>query len=124
MEINKLRQQLWQLNRERARLQGELCRPGRMVRGTITEVYKRCSNRNCRCWKEDKRHGPYLYLVEPVGGGKRRCRHVRRDDWEKVRRLVKEYIKFQKKMARIRKINNEIFQILKLIREENIEEYE
>ena len=124
MDTSKLRQQLWQLNRERARLQGELCHPGRMIRGTITEIYKRCSNRNCRCWKEDKRHGPYLYLMEPVGSGKHTTRHVKTGDWQKVERLVGEYVKFQKKMARIRKINNEIFQILKAIRDENIESYE
>lgn len=124
MDVSRLRQELWQLNRERARLQGELCHPGKMIRGTISQIYKRCSNRNCRCWRENKRHGPYLYLMEPIGDGKHRTRHVRVEDWVRVERLVKEYVDFQKRMARIRKINYRIFEILKKIREENAESYE
>jgi len=56
--------------------------------------------------------------------GRHRTRHVRRKDWARVREQAERYRRFQKDMAEMRKINEEIFSILKEIRDFHLESYE
>lgn len=121
--LSKLRQLMWELNERRISLQRRLQRPAKMIRGSMVEVWKRCSNRECRCYKKNERHGPYLFLMEP-SEGRHRTRHVRRKDWAGVRERVERYRQFQKDMAEVRKINEEIFSVLKEIRDSYLESYE
>ena len=94
-----------------------------MIRGSLVEVWKRCGNRECRCYKRNEKHGPYLFLMEPYQG-RHRTRHVRRKDWARVKERAERYRQFQKDMAEIRRINEEIFSILKEIRDSYLESYE
>jgi len=121
--LSKLRRALWELNKRRASLQRQLQHPATMIRGSLVEVWKRCSNRDCHCYKKNEKHGPYLFLMEPHQG-RHRTRHVRRKDWARVRERVERYRRFQKEMAEIRKINEGIFDILKEIRDSYLESYE
>ena len=123
IDLSQLRKTMWELNRKRGLLQRKLHRPSRMIIGSILEVWKRCSNRECRCYKRNERHGPYLYLMEPHEG-KHTTRHVRRKDWARVKEGVERYRQFQQGLAEIRKINEAIFDILKSIRDSHLERYE
>jgi len=121
--LSQLRKLMWELDKRRVLLQNRLQRPSKMIKGSLIEVWKRCSNRECRCYKKNERHGPYLFLMEPYQG-RHRTRHVRRKDWARVKQGVERYRQFQKDMAEIRKINEEIFSILKEIRDSHLESYE
>lgn len=121
--LSKLRRAMWGLNKRRVFLQKRLQRPAKMIRGSLVEVWKRCSNRRCHCYKKNEKHGPYLFLMEPHQG-RHRTRHVRRKDWARVREQAERYRRFQKDMAEMRKINEEIFSILKEIRDFHLESYE
>lgn len=121
--LSKLRRVMWEFNKRRVFLQIQLQRPAKMIRGSLVEVWKRCSNRECHCYKKNEKHGPYLFLMEPYEG-RHRTRHVRRKDWARVREKAERYRQFQKDMAEIRKINEEIFDILKEIRDSHLESYE
>lgn len=121
--LSQLRRVMWELDKRRVFLQNRLQRPSKMIKGSLIEVWKRCSNRECRCYKKNERHGPYLFLMEPYEG-RHRTRHVRRKDWARVKRGVERYRQFQKDMAEIRKINEKIFTILKEIRDTHVKSYE
>ena len=123
IDLSQLRETMWDLTRKRGQIQRKLSRPSKMIIGSIIEIWKRCSNRECRCYKRNERHGPYLYLMEPLKG-RHTTRHVRRKDWARVKEGVERYRQFQQGLAEIRKINEAIFDILKSIRDSNLERYE
>lgn len=120
---SKLRRAMWELNKRRVFLQTQLQRPSKMIRGSLVEIWKRCSNKECHCYKKNEKHGPYYFLMEP-SEGRHRTRHVRRKDWARVRERVERYRQFQKNMAEIRKTNEEIFSILKEMRDSHLERYD
>ena len=121
MQASRLRSKIESLDKERRRLLRELMRPEEMVAGSIYETYKKCGNPNCRCAKGIK-HGPFTCL-SVTDSGKRRLVFVRRQDeaWVKVR--ATRYRTYQKMMACVRKMNDEIFELLKELRNSKLKTY-
>jgi hypothetical protein len=121
MDISRFRKRVFILDQERKRLQDLLLRPKEMVYGSFYEIYRRCGNPRCRCAKGDKHQAKVLSLQED---GKTRLVYVRRSDEIWVGEQAENYRIYQKHMARIRKINEEIFEILKELRDSKLKRYE
>lgn len=121
MDISKLRKRVGELDRRRRRLQSFLLRPRPMTIGSLYEIYKKCGNLRCKCGK-GKRHGPFMCLSFSIGG-RHKMVFVRKKDQAVISKQAANYCKYQKWMAEIRKINEEVFEILKQIREAHTRQY-
>lgn len=117
-----MRKRLWELNKRRGILQKELLLPKEMIYGVFYEKTNKCGNSICQCHKGGERHGPYHYLNFRYKG-KQKMVLVKKEDLEKVNMRARNYREYQKKLAEIRKINEEIFKILKVIRGTKVKYY-
>jgi len=120
MDISKLRQRVYRLDQRRRKLQGYLLKPRKMIRGSLYEIYRKCGNPNCKCARGEKHQGKYLSVKKK---GKTKMTYVRRGDEKWVTTQANNYRRYQKWMADVRKINKEIFEILKKIRDSKVRDY-
>ncbi|MGH2829872.1 MAG: DUF6788 family protein [Candidatus Binatia bacterium] len=66
---------------------------GKMLWGSIGEVYRRCGRPNCRCAQGEK-HGPVYYLQRSEGGRTRNI-YIPEDLREQVERGVAAYRRYR-----------------------------
>jgi len=121
MQPYRIKHKIRQLDTRRRHLLARLMQPEEMVAGSVYRVYKKCGNPRCRCTKGEK-HGPFTCL-SLTDRGKRKLVFVRRDDevWVKLR--ATRYRRYQKMMANVRKMNDEIFELLKVLRDGKVNRY-
>lgn len=123
MDISRLRKKIWQLDTERKKLQDSLLKAKGLFLGTYYKVYKQCGNPICkRCRREGLKHGPFKALSY-THEGKLKTVFVRKKDEVAVSQGTWRYRNYQKNLKRIRKINKEILEILKTVREKNTKRY-
>ena len=115
-----LRQQIVRLRQERAELEDSLFRPGRMIRASLVLIPNYCGKKDCRC-KRGESHGPYPYLSERKGG-KTRMTYVKRGEVPKITQRAAEYVRYQKGLARLTKINHRIRSLLETLRDLNCQD--
>jgi len=120
-KLSRIRQKVFRLRKLRETNINKLLHPKPMVIGSLYEVYKTCSKVNC-CCKKGKKHGPFPALSISIAG-KRSMKMVRKEDLPVVREKASAYQSFQQGLARIRKINKEIDNLLEQTKEEFLEEY-
>jgi hypothetical protein len=120
MDISKLRKKVYLLDVERRKIQNYLLKPQDMIRGSLYKMYRRCGNPNCKCARGDKHEGNYISMSKD---GKTHLTYVKNKHIDGVKKKTSNYKKYQRRMARIRKINKEVFSILKKIRDEKVKEY-
>lgn len=120
MDISQLRKKVYYLDQERRKLQNFLLKPEEMVYGSFYKFYRRCGNPNCHCKHGEKHLAKCLSTNER---GKTRLIYVRRKDERWVKKQAENYRKFQDRMSKIRKINAEIFELLKKIRDSKLKGY-
>jgi len=115
-EIKKI---IYDLSVRRERLQHKLLSPDPMTQGCIHIIYKKCGNKKCHC-KDGKLHGPYTAIVRKVNG-KSKLTYIDKLD---IIDKAKAYKKYNKRLAALRKINEEIFSYLRYLRDINTIIYE
>lgn len=120
MDINQLRKRVRNLDSQRRKIQGQLLYPKEMIRGSLYELKRRCGNPRCRCARGEEHIGKYLSLPTE---GKTKLTYVRRKDLEWVSEQAGSYRKYQKSLAEIRKINEEIFYVLTTMRKSKTKTY-
>lgn len=108
-EVKKI---IWDLSERRSKLQHKLLSPGPMIEGCIHIIYKKCGKESCHC-KDGKKHGPYSAIVRKVNG-KSKLTYVDKLD---IIDKAKAYKKYNKRLANLRKINEEIFSYLRYLRD-------
>ena len=119
-DISQLRKRIDNLDRERRKLQGFLLRPQDMIYGSFYQIYRSCGNPNCRCSKGEKHPAKCLSTRK---AGKTKLIYVRKEDESRVERGARNYQRFQNRVASIRKINNQIFELLKSLRDSKLKRY-
>jgi len=67
MNRYKLKVNIAWLKRKRAGLLKKLADTGPFIDGSIAKVKRRCGNKNCKCYREGKKHESY-YLMYKVAG--------------------------------------------------------
>jgi hypothetical protein len=107
------------LSVRRERLQHKLLRLDPMIEGCIHIIYKKCGKESCHC-KDGQKHGPYTAIVRKVDG-KSKLTYVDKLD---IINKAKTYQKYNKRLAALRKINEEIFSYLRYLRDLNTTIYE
>ncbi|MHB8276877.1 MAG: DUF6788 family protein [Candidatus Humimicrobiaceae bacterium] len=115
-EVKKI---IFDLLERRSRLQHKLLSPDPMIEGCIHIIYKKCGNKTCHC-KDGKLHGPYTAIVRKVNV-KSKLTYVNKLD---IINKAKAYQKYNKRLANLRKINEEIFSYLRYLRDMNTTIYE
>jgi len=112
--INKIRQKVRALIKERNKLEKENLSLRDMIKGTVIEHYKKCGG-DCVC-REGKLHGPYWYLSYKEDN-KSRLQYIDKKGLSKIKRLAGNYKKFQSNLTRISRMNKEIISLMGRIRE-------
>ncbi len=122
-DLNSIKQKISNLLKEENKLMEELPNllSAPMIPASFSWIYKTCGQPNCKCQKGEK-HGPYPTIQIKIDN-KHKLRMVRKKDSAEVEKKVKKYKKYQDGLAKINKINTEINNLLKEIRDENLEEY-
>jgi hypothetical protein len=78
-----------------------------VLRGSLTETYKRCGRPNCRC-TSGPGHGPKRYLVVSQPGGRPRRDYVPNAAHERVACLIGNFNRLREALNEICAINAEL----------------
>ncbi len=79
----------------------------RLLRGSLTETYKRCGRPNCHC-AGGPGHGPKRYLVTSQPGGRPRRDYVPNAVHEHVAQLIGNFHKLREVLNEVCEINAEL----------------
>ena len=116
--LSELRQRIVSLRKERKKLEDSLFRPKKMIRASLSFIPGYCGKKDCRC-RRGQPHGPYPYLSERYKG-RTRVTYVKKKELTKVKKEVAEYVRIQKGLAHLTRINAEIRSLLETIRDLNL----
>jgi len=122
MDISTIRKKIYLLEKQRQKAITYLLIPKDMVSGSIYATYKKCGNKNCRCAR-GVLHGPFNYLSKKTDG-KTILRFVRKADKDRITKEAKNYRDYIKVMAKLNKLDKEIYENLKIIKEAKTKNYE
>jgi hypothetical protein len=78
-----------------------------VLRGSLTETYKRCGRPNCHC-TSGPGHGPKRYLVISQPGGRPRRDYVPNAAHERVASLIGNFNRLREALNEICAINTEL----------------
>ncbi len=120
-EIRRFQQKLTTLNEERTRYIFSLTQGKDMVLGLPLKVYRRCGKSGCKC-NQGEKHGPYPALSVNKGG-RQRIVMVKKTDASTVIKQSKRYRFYQQTLAKIRKKNREIDEVLEQLKAATLSDY-
>lgn len=121
MDMSKIRQKIYQLDKERSKLLSRVLRPGKMVRGSLYQMWRVCGNPNCKCTKGEK-HASW-YLSQRIEG-KTKLTYIGRVVSIWINERVHRYQHYQKILVQIRKIDTEISNSLNKLRDAMVQTIE
>jgi hypothetical protein len=116
-----LRKRIARLEKKRKLLIDRLTEPGEMVAGSIYKTYRKCGKPGCRCARGEL-HGPFLCL-SITERGVRRLTHIRREDEEWVGSRAENYREYQKALAQLAKMNRQLLEVLRELRDRSLKTY-
>ena len=119
LKPDEIRKIIWGLSVRRSKLQKGLSTPYPMIEGCIHKIYKKCGNPKCHC-ATGKKHGPY-WAISKKTSGKTKITYI--SDAGILKKAF-AYKKYNKDLARLRKINEKIYCWLRIIRDKNTVSYE
>ena len=120
-QLSRLRQQLRQRLQELRDIVWKMGDSSPIIIGSFYQVYKTCTQPNCRCQSGEK-HGPFPALSWSVDG-KRKMVMVRREDAPEVARKATAYRQYQKSLTAMRRLMRNIDELMVKIRSHLIQEY-
>jgi hypothetical protein len=112
LKPDEVKKVIHSLSERQKKLLNKLLNPDAMVEGCVHIIYKKCGSKTCHC-KDGKLHGPYTAIVRKVEG-KSKLTYVDKLD---IIDKAKAYKKYNKRLASLRKINEEIFSQLRYLRD-------
>lgn len=121
MELSRLRQRIGYLNRERYKLLEKMMKMEGMVQGSLYQMKRVCGSANCKCVRGEKHTAWYLSRLV---AGKTRLSYVGKIVPLRIQEQVEAYRNYQKGLARIRKIDKEVPELLNEYRDRQVEEIE
>jgi hypothetical protein len=119
LKPDEIRKAIWGLSQKRSELQSRLMQPSPMIEGCIHKIYKKCGNPKCYC-AGGKKHGPYWAISKKTGDGVK-ITYV--SDADTIKKSF-AYKRYNKDLARLRKINEKIYWWLRILRDKNTTVYE
>ena len=117
------KQRLYLLMKERDKLIWDLFNsmPVDMIAANLSYVFRSCGKQGCKCTTGEK-HGPYPAIQLKIKN-KRTIKMIKKNDIDEVEKKVNRYKEYQDGLAKINKLHKEIHELLKEIRDKNLEEY-
>lgn len=104
------------LKRERSNVFEKMSDHSDCIRGTVTEIYKMCNNKNCECHSTDRKKHGLAYYLSSSHRGKTRMIYLPSRMIKEVKKQTEDYKGMLNLIERISEINNEIFQLKKNIK--------
>lgn len=120
MDSSQAKLRVRALDEERRSLLGETLSPLPMTAGSLYVMRRRCGKPQCRCTR-GKLHVSW-YLSRSIEG-RPKLMYVGRIVPETVETRVRRYQRYQKILARVRKIDAEISGLLNALRDRHLREY-
>ena len=77
----------------------------RAVFGTLSETYRTCGNRGCRCHGEGPKHGPHLYVSYRGATGKTTGYYVPKAAQAAIREGVMAWQTLQERLRELAELN-------------------
>lgn len=114
INISAIRQKLSILNKQRTGYIFSLVHGRTMVHGLHHEVFRRCGKSNCKCAR-GQQHGPYPALSVNKDG-KQRIVMIKKADTVVILEQADRYKHYQETLAKIRRINKEIDELLEKVK--------
>jgi len=121
IDISRIRRELFLLNKQRQSYIFSLVHGKPMIHGLPHEVYRKCGKSNCKC-AVGQRHGPYSALSVNKHG-KQKIVMIKKADARRVLEGACRYRHFQETLAKIRRINKEIDQLLEGVKWATVKSY-
>ncbi len=106
MDKYKLKVNTAWLKRKRDSLVKKLAEIGSFIDGSMVKVKRRCGNKNCKCYREGKKHESY-HLHYKVRGIIKAV-YIPVDLEDEVKKWKQEYKKLKEIISEISKINKSI----------------
>ena len=119
LKPDEIRKAIWGLSQKGSKLQSRLMSPSPMIEGCIHKIYKKCGNPKCHC-VSGKKHGPYWAISKKTVG---RTKITYISDADTIKKAF-AYKKYNKDLARLRKINEKIYYWLRILRDKKTKAYE
>ncbi len=121
MDASKLRKRVLNLDEERRKLLHQLLRPFGMLSGSLYQMKRRCGHSGCKCTRGELHRSWYLSrLIE----GKTKLDYIGRVVPEWLEEVVRRYQSYQSILARVRKLDAEISECLKQLRDRKVKTFE
>ncbi len=104
-DLSRLRQQIYKLQREHARLIQGMLKSRGMVKGSVVTLARRCGKPGCKCNRGEKHKSKYLSISE---GGKTRMVYLKPGMEMKVGEAAERYRRFRRARAQLVKVQKDI----------------
>jgi len=75
--------------------------------GTLSETYRTCGNRGCRCHGEGPKHGPHLYVSYRGDAGKTTGYYVPKAAQSAIRDGIVAWQMLQERLRQLAELNKE-----------------
>lgn len=121
IDISAIRQKLSILNKKRTWYIFSLVHGRPMVHGLPHEVFRKCGKSNCKCARGE-RHGPYPALSVNKEG-MQKIVMIKKADFGGVIEEANRYKYYQETLAKIRRTNKEIDELLERLKLTTVRSY-
>ena len=120
MSIKTLTHRLERLEEKRAHLLAEFTASSPLIVGSITQTKGRCGKPTCACVEKPTHEITLLMTAE---GGKKTSHLIRKDDIEDVLGQWQQYKTLKKRIATLKKLNQEEIEVLQQLIQERKRTY-
>lgn len=117
MQISELRKKFNDLIGLRQKYEKVIVNRDVLLEGVYREFYKTCGRKDCHCVTTGEKHGPY-HKIEVSRNGKQKVFIVPKGKVSKVIWLHNNRKQFVEAEEKIKKINEEIYEIIKKIKKQ------
>lgn len=120
MDASRLRQKILLLDQKRLSLIKTLLQPLPMISGSLYQMHRSCGNPHCKCARGELHSSWYLSTRK---GNKTKLIYIGKivPEWLSIR--VLRYRRYQKTLAKIRKIDSEISGTLNQLRDGKLKSF-
>ena len=116
---SKLRQQIYELQQEHARLVRRMLKSRNMIKGSVVTLARTCGKAGCKCTRGEKHTSKYLSISE---GNKTRMVYLKPGMEVKVSQAVDRYRRFRQARARLVKAHKSLMDLFNLLEQIQREE--
>lgn len=119
-DLSRLRQQIYELQREHARLVQRMLKSRGMLKGSVVTLARRCGKTGCKCNRGEKHKSKYLSISD---GGKTRMIYLKPGMEMKVGEAAERYRRFRSARARLVKVQKEVLDLFNQLEDIQREEF-